>query len=68
MWIALLLLAGGNLTLGCALGLKLNALRALRSLELNPATAALGETIPSEHSIAAVESSPALSLLHVFFQ
>ncbi len=37
MWIALLLLAGGNLTLGCALGLKLNVQRlAFAGIESGP--------------------------------
>jgi diguanylate cyclase len=58
MWIALLLLAGGNLTLGCALGLKLNVQRALRSLESNSIVAAAGGTSPREESFAVVESYP----------
>ena len=60
MWIALLLLAGGNLTLGCALGLKLNVNRLLRLGELTPPPAepAPAETSTAELSIAPVDTTP----------
>lgn len=58
MWIALLLLAGGNLTLGCALGLKLNARRVL-SLDSHrlPAEPARLETDSTEEAITSLASS-----------
>jgi diguanylate cyclase len=63
MWIALLLLAGGNLTLGCALGLKLNVNRFLRFNDLvaPPVEPVPVELVPAEHLIAPVEPSSSVA-------